>query len=496
MNKFKNSPAFFGIKGFVAAILFLLFVLPGIFETVNGQTRPKTETGTVQQPPTKSAFQPQEEEYGTFSVVPREWKSTGINLEKGDKFRIVAKGEWRYKSPPNIKFGPYGANVTWGWFHLQGKVGSQRFRLGEKGDGTVAESGELVLGAPAVREMGNSDEGDLEGEFTVTVFVTRVNPPPKPIDPKTTTGAVNLIKLVGDVNYLPSGGYWTEASAGMRLSADDEIHTGPDSEVTLQFPDGSIVILKQLTRIKMRGLLSEENRVKIEVLLMMGELKAKVIRQDVVGSDFSVKTPVATAGVRGTVFTVRYDDELQSTTVSVEESKVFITPTNSSLKPFMLEAGQQAEISQTNVGKIKPINAGNGNQQIGLSLGTTINSINKSGKGAAVGAIINANSLAGIWTGPSGAGGLIEEWYIRNENGNWTVKGKWLRGNEEVGNFGGEDYRYLNGHLTFTQMINKAPIEGWTSGTKLDAWAEGNSMTFRWTTANGNTGTVTHNRKQ
>ncbi|MDX6559283.1 MAG: hypothetical protein QOF72_2332 [Blastocatellia bacterium] len=130
------------------------------------------------------------------------------------------------------------------------------------------------------------------------------------------------------------------------------------------------------------------------------------------------------------------------------------------------------------------------------SLGTTLNSISKSDKSAAVGAIINADPLAGDWTGSSGAGGLVEEWQIRNENGNWTVKGKWLRGNEEVGNFGGENYRYLNRHLTFTQVIDKPPIAGWTSGTKLEVWAEGNSMTFRWTTADGNTGTVTHNRKQ
>jgi hypothetical protein len=84
----------------------------------------------------------------------------------------------------------------------------------------------------------------------------------------------------------------------------------------------------------------------------------------------------------------------------------------------------------------------------------------------------------------------------QKRNGNWTVNGKWLRGNEEVGDFGGENYRYLNGRLTFTQIINKPSIAGWISGTKLEVWAEGNNMTFRWTTADGNTGTVTHNRKQ
>ncbi|MDX6443944.1 MAG: hypothetical protein QOH71_1018 [Blastocatellia bacterium] len=490
MNNFKDLHMASGVKSFVAAILFLLVASSGIWETVNGQTP-------------KAGYERQEVESGTFTVVPREWKNTDIRLQKGDKFRVVAKGKWKYKSPPNIEFGPNGANVTMGWFHLQGRVGSQRYQLGEKGDGTAAESGDLYLGAPAVREMGNSDEGDLEGEFKVTVFVTRANPPPKPIDPKTivgaglvparVTGAVKLIKLVGDANCLLPGADWQEASEGMRLSTDDEIHTGPDSEATLQFPDGSIVVLKQMTRIKMRGLLSQENRVKIDLLLRMGELKAQVVRQDVVGSDFSVRTPVATTSVRGTVFTVIHNESSQSTTVGVEESKVLVTPTNSSLQPVLLEAGQQVEITETKVARVRPLEIDKGLQE--PSLGTTLHSIARSGKGAAVGAIINADPLAGDWTGSSGAGGMIEEWHIINENGNWIVRGKWLRGTEEVGSFGGENYRYLNGHLTFTQIITKPPIEGWTSGTKMEAWAEGNSMTFRWTTANGNTGTVTHKRR-
>jgi hypothetical protein len=105
------------------------------------------------------------------------------------------------------------------------------------------------------------------------------------------------------------------------------------------------------------------------------------------------------------------------------------------------------------------------------------------------------NKLAGDWTGTSGSGGLREEWYIRNDNGQWTVTGKWFRGSIEAGSFSGTDYKFENGHLTFTQTLDKAPIEGWKSGTKLEVWAEGDTMTFRWTTANGANGTVTQRRK-
>lgn len=107
-----------------------------------------------------------------------------------------------------------------------------------------------------------------------------------------------------------------------------------------------------------------------------------------------------------------------------------------------------------------------------------------------------SDSLAGTWEGTSGVGGLREEWYIDNEYGRWKVIGKWFRGDHQVGSFSGEDYSYKDGRLSFTQVIGQAPIQGWKSGTRIEAWANGDSMTFRWTTPSGTGGTVTQRRKK
>src|SRR6185436_7663037 len=147
------------------------------------------------------------------------------------------------------------------------------------------------------------------GSFAVTVYLEKVSAAAPRL---ATKGPVTLLKLTGDANFLQPGADWQEASEGMRLGAEDEIHTGPDSEAILQFPDGSTVVINQLTRIRMGGLLKNDTRFKIEVLLKMGEIQSHIKPQEVIGSGFSVKTPTATASVRGTIFVTRYDEKTQT----------------------------------------------------------------------------------------------------------------------------------------------------------------------------------------
>lgn len=62
-------------------------------------------------------------------------------------------------------------------------------------------------------------------------------------------------------------------------------------------------------------------------------------------SDFRVKTPTDVSSVRGTRFTVRYDARTQVSTTLVEEGVVQVTPTNPSLKPVTLRAGERVEVA-------------------------------------------------------------------------------------------------------------------------------------------------------
>lgn len=92
------------------------------------------------------------------------------------------------------------------------------------------------------------------------------------------------------------------------MCIDDDVHTGPDSDVELKFEDGAHVTIKEMTEIRIRGLVKKEDRIQTQLLLKMGELKAQVKPQTVIRSDFSVQSITAAASVRGTVFSVKYDE--------------------------------------------------------------------------------------------------------------------------------------------------------------------------------------------
>src|SRR5262249_59435942 len=104
------------------------------------------------------------------------------------------------------------------------------------------------------------------------------------------------------------GGDWQDAREGFALSQGDQIHTGPESSVTLKFSDGTTMLLKELTHINVVVLLKRRERVKVQILLKLGELKSQVKRQEAVDSDYSVQTPTNIASVRGTDFDTLYDE--------------------------------------------------------------------------------------------------------------------------------------------------------------------------------------------
>jgi hypothetical protein len=88
--------------------------------------------------------------------------------------------------------------------------------------------------------------------------------------------------------------------------------------------------------------------------------------------------------------------------------------------------------------------------------------------------------LLGSWEGQSGSGGFTEIWTIKKDDGKWSVKGIFKKGDEEVGAFHGQDYKYVNGALLFRQIYDKKPVSSWADGTILGCTAGKDKMVFRW----------------
>ena len=178
---------------------------------------------------------------------------------------------------------------------------------------------------------------------------------PDPTPPTESSEHATLVSIVGDVSVRRgSDGEWQDAVSGQSLQEGDEIHTGPDSEVKVTLSDGSFVLVRPLTETAVGALSGPVDRPLIRMLLKMGEIAAKVHHVVDQAADFAIRTPNATASVRGTEFLVNHEKEGRGTScTTVYQGVVLITPENTSLSPLRLSAGRKVCVSMEAVGPIE-----------------------------------------------------------------------------------------------------------------------------------------------
>lgn len=113
----------------------------------------------------------------------RQWQSTGLKLEAGDRYTLRVTGEWQY-SPVVGLHGPTGGMPSvasyplpgWPGGSLLGRVGEtgEPFYVGAKFSGFVQAPGLLYL------RINDDLLGDNQGEMRVTVEVVRAEVTPSP----------------------------------------------------------------------------------------------------------------------------------------------------------------------------------------------------------------------------------------------------------------------------------------------------------------------------
>ena len=153
----------------------------------------------------------------------------------------------------------------------------------------------------------------LSGATTTTATLTPASP-----------GGTQLISQTGEVVVRHGSGPWHSLTSGGRLEEGDEIFTGVDSTATLTLPDGSKVRINELSQILLTTLLRQAKSRHIEIQLKLGEINATVKKEKAVDANFEITTPTATAGVRGTVFSVFYDPGSRTSITSVTEGVVAV----------------------------------------------------------------------------------------------------------------------------------------------------------------------------
>lgn len=106
--------------------------------------------------------------------------------------------------------------------------------------------------------------------------------------------------LKGDVEIKMPGGEWEKASSGMVLKEGALLSTGFGGEAELVMADNSIVVVYQLTQMKIDKFFREQAKVKTDLGLKIGKIRAHVQRVGEELSDFNVTTPTSVVSVRGT----------------------------------------------------------------------------------------------------------------------------------------------------------------------------------------------------
>ncbi len=151
-----------------------------------------------------------------------------------------------------------------------------------------------------------------------------------------------FIWVVGDVKIVSNG---VEKSAELNgiIKAADVIITGEKSYAAVQVSENSLVKLSENSEISFDAIFNPGEKL---LLLKKGEITAKVdklLKDDT----FEIHTPTALAAVRGTTYSVRYDETGDNIImVAVSDGKVEVTEKDSNKK-------ETANANQTVVVKSK-----------------------------------------------------------------------------------------------------------------------------------------------
>jgi len=124
-----------------------------------------------------------------------------------------------------------------------------------------------------------------------------------------------LAELTGEATIIERNtGRNIEARKGMFLWDNDILRTAADSNATLQFADGSKVLVQADSELKMENLMrfGETGMADTKVRLQSGRTHNNIIPRKGPGSRFEISTPSAIAAVRGTEYRISAEDNGES----------------------------------------------------------------------------------------------------------------------------------------------------------------------------------------
>jgi hypothetical protein len=128
---------------------------------------------------------------------------------------------------------------------------------------------------------------------------------------KVTPAPVTVTAVTGNARYKTADGPFQPLQAGARLQGGETVLTGPRGSATYRFADGTVLTQQASSKLGFGRLAAygKTGMVSTELSLDSGRLEASAARQQAPAGGFSVRTPVAVAGLRGTGFRLNVSED-------------------------------------------------------------------------------------------------------------------------------------------------------------------------------------------
>jgi hypothetical protein len=159
----------------------------------------------------------------------------------------------------------------------------------------------------------------------------------------------------GTVELLLSGsGSWRSARAGDPVPAAAVLSTGFKSTAVLSIGNSSITV-HPLTRLTIEEILKRDKDEMVNLTLRTGRIRAEVTPPAGGKTEFTVRSPIATASVRGTVF------DFDTVNIQVTEGTVVFVPTvqtgGTGSRAVQVSTGDSSAVDQTTGRAVAPLQA-------------------------------------------------------------------------------------------------------------------------------------------
>jgi hypothetical protein len=136
--------------------------------------------------------------------------------------------------------------------------------------------------------------------------------------------AGTIIKVIGTVEVFPTAGTgWKTAGSGTKVYAKDQVRTSSASSAEIRWANGGTLRIAEKSAMTVKEL--TEKAVAPDVKMLSGKVWANMKKITNSGNKFSVESPTAVAGIRGTVFRLDVGADT-ATDVLVYEGKVAVGP--------------------------------------------------------------------------------------------------------------------------------------------------------------------------